>query len=89
MQHQQARFLLVGEGNFSFSVHLYKERGCDTHIIATCYGSEESISEQAFTKSNVQFLRDKGKRGVGEAVLLLLLHFCCPYILFTWGEKPC
>ncbi|ETE68450.1 Ferredoxin-fold anticodon-binding domain-containing protein 1, partial [Ophiophagus hannah] len=60
MQHQQARFLLVGEGNFSFSVHLYKERGCDTHIIATCYGSEESISEQAFTKSNVQFLRDKG-----------------------------
>uniref|UniRef100_A0A8C5RH85 phenylalanine--tRNA ligase n=1 Tax=Laticauda laticaudata TaxID=8630 RepID=A0A8C5RH85_LATLA len=53
-------FLLVGEGNFSFSVHLYNERGCDTHIIATCYGSEESISEQAFTKSNVQFLRDKG-----------------------------
>ncbi|XP_039206509.1 ferredoxin-fold anticodon-binding domain-containing protein 1 isoform X2 [Crotalus tigris] len=60
MQHQQAHFLLVGEGNFSFSVHLYKERGCDTHIIATCYGSEESVSEQAFTKSNVQFLRDKG-----------------------------
>ncbi|XP_034281169.1 ferredoxin-fold anticodon-binding domain-containing protein 1 [Pantherophis guttatus] len=60
MQHQQARFLLVGEGNFSFSVHLYKERGVDTHIIATCYGSEESILEQAFTKSNIQFLRDKG-----------------------------
>ncbi|XP_032085190.1 ferredoxin-fold anticodon-binding domain-containing protein 1 [Thamnophis elegans] len=60
MQRQLARFLLVGEGNFSFSVYLYKARGCDTHIIATCYGSEESISEQAFTKSNVQFLRDKG-----------------------------
>ncbi|XP_070621632.1 ferredoxin-fold anticodon-binding domain-containing protein 1 [Erythrolamprus reginae] len=60
MQHQKANFLLVGEGNFSFSVHLYKERGCDTHIIATCYGSEESVSEQAFTKSNAQFLREKG-----------------------------
>ncbi|XP_063167322.1 ferredoxin-fold anticodon-binding domain-containing protein 1 [Candoia aspera] len=57
---RQPHFLLVGEGNFSFSVHLYEERGSEVHIIATCYGSEESISGQVFTKSNVQFLRDKG-----------------------------
>ncbi|XP_025018705.1 ferredoxin-fold anticodon-binding domain-containing protein 1 isoform X1 [Python bivittatus] len=54
------RFLLVGEGNFSFSVHLYEERGTEIHITATCYGSEESLSGQAFAKSNIQFLRDKG-----------------------------
>ncbi|XP_061449540.1 ferredoxin-fold anticodon-binding domain-containing protein 1 isoform X2 [Rhineura floridana] len=58
--HHQPRLLLVGEGNFSFSASLCEMRGCETHIVATCYESEDTVSRQALAKSNVQYLKDRG-----------------------------
>ncbi|KAM7137885.1 ferredoxin-fold anticodon-binding domain-containing protein 1 isoform 4-T10 [Macrochelys suwanniensis] len=54
------RFLLVGEGNFSFSASLCDASDHGTHITATCYESEERVSKQALAKNNIQHLRGKG-----------------------------
>ncbi|XP_069470407.1 ferredoxin-fold anticodon-binding domain-containing protein 1 [Ambystoma mexicanum] len=54
------RILLVGEGNFSFSVSLCAVAGSDRHITATCYESEAVITQQDLARSNVQHLREKG-----------------------------
>ncbi|KAL8173570.1 UNVERIFIED_CONTAM: hypothetical protein K2H54_008238 [Gekko kuhli] len=64
--HPQKRFLLVGEGNFSFSAGLCKVRGDEAHIIATCYESEDAVSRQEFAMANIQYLRDRGAE----------VHFC-------------
>ncbi|CAH2320285.1 ferredoxin-fold anticodon-binding domain-containing 1 [Pelobates cultripes] len=52
--------LLVGEGNFSFSVSLCDASHGKYHITATCYDNEENITRQPFTWSNVHHLREKG-----------------------------
>ncbi|XP_026513688.1 ferredoxin-fold anticodon-binding domain-containing protein 1 isoform X1 [Terrapene carolina triunguis] len=54
------RLLLVGEGNFSFSVSLCNASDRETRITATCYESEERVSRQALAKTNIQHLRGKG-----------------------------
>ncbi|KAF7236908.1 Ferredoxin-fold anticodon-binding domain-containing protein 1 [Varanus komodoensis] len=64
--HHLPRFLLVGEGNFSFSASLCEVRGSEACIVATCYESEDTVSTQAFAKSNIQYLRDRGAE----------VHFC-------------
>ncbi|XP_062994963.1 ferredoxin-fold anticodon-binding domain-containing protein 1 [Elgaria multicarinata webbii] len=64
--HHQPSFLLVGEGNFSFSASLCEVKGCETHIVATCYENEDTVSRQDLAKSNIQYLRDRGAE----------VHFC-------------
>ncbi|XP_054853888.1 ferredoxin-fold anticodon-binding domain-containing protein 1 [Eublepharis macularius] len=64
--HPQKRLLFVGEGNFSFSASLCKVKGDETHIVATCYETEDVISRQALAKTNIQYLRDRGAE----------VHFC-------------
>ncbi|XP_015271077.1 PREDICTED: ferredoxin-fold anticodon-binding domain-containing protein 1 [Gekko japonicus] len=64
--HPQKRFLLVGEGNFSFSAGLCETRGDEAHIIATCYESEDVVSGQELAKTNIRYLRDRGAE----------VHFC-------------
>ncbi|XP_042329993.1 ferredoxin-fold anticodon-binding domain-containing protein 1 [Sceloporus undulatus] len=64
--HRQPLVLLVGEGNLSFSAGLCKAKGCEAHIVATCYESEETVSRQALAKSNIQYLKKRGAE----------VHFC-------------
>ncbi|KAL8173594.1 UNVERIFIED_CONTAM: hypothetical protein K2H54_009136 [Gekko kuhli] len=64
--HPQKRFLLVGEGNFSFSAGLCEARGEEAHIIATCYESEGAVSRQELATANIQYLRNRGAE----------VHFC-------------
>lgn len=52
--------LLVGEGNFSFSASLSDVSSRETCITATCYESEEVITQQALARGNVQHLRENG-----------------------------
>ncbi|XP_061334014.1 ferredoxin-fold anticodon-binding domain-containing protein 1-like isoform X2 [Pezoporus flaviventris] len=54
------RILLIGEGNFSFAASLCGAEG--THVVATCYGSEEEVSGCGGAAENIQRLREKGKR---------------------------
>uniref|UniRef100_H3BHK4 phenylalanine--tRNA ligase n=1 Tax=Latimeria chalumnae TaxID=7897 RepID=H3BHK4_LATCH len=51
--------LLVGEGNFSFSVSLCDQVDSPTRIIATCYESEERILKDGSAVNNIQRLREK------------------------------
>jgi len=48
--------LLVGEGNFSFSVALL-QHNLNIKLIATCY---EIDAYQEITKKNVEYLRNNG-----------------------------
>lgn len=48
--------LLVGEGNFSFSVALL-QHNLNINVIATCY---ESSANQEATKQNVEYLQSNG-----------------------------
>ncbi|XP_060107111.1 ferredoxin-fold anticodon-binding domain-containing protein 1 [Heteronotia binoei] len=59
-------FLLVGEGNFSFSAGLCDAWGDETHIVATCYESEDVVSRQELAKTNIRYLRNRGAE----------VHFC-------------
>ncbi|XP_043936936.1 ferredoxin-fold anticodon-binding domain-containing protein 1 isoform X2 [Protopterus annectens] len=52
--------LLVGEGNFSFSVSVCETSGPNTNITATCYEEEEVVAAQKDAFSNVQRLKEKG-----------------------------
>ncbi|XP_075460525.1 ferredoxin-fold anticodon-binding domain-containing protein 1 isoform X2 [Ascaphus truei] len=52
--------LLVGEGNFSFSVSLCESSHGECHLTATCYDSEDAVSRQPLAWCNVQHLRDRG-----------------------------
>ncbi|XP_064424786.1 ferredoxin-fold anticodon-binding domain-containing protein 1 [Latimeria chalumnae] len=57
---QLENILLVGEGNFSFSVSLCDQVDSPTRIIATCYESEERILKDGSAVNNIQRLREKG-----------------------------
>ncbi|NWS50397.1 FDXA1 protein, partial [Probosciger aterrimus] len=52
------RVLLIGEGNFSFAASLCGAEG--THVVATCYESEEKVSGCGGAAENIQRLREKG-----------------------------
>lgn len=50
------RVLLVGEGNFSFSLALFN-LNLKIDITATCY---ETIVDQDFGKKNIEYLKNYG-----------------------------
>ncbi|NWH80306.1 FDXA1 protein, partial [Piaya cayana] len=52
------RVLLLGEGNFSFAASLCGATG--THVVATCYESEEEVSGWEGAAENIQRLRERG-----------------------------
>ncbi|NXU37496.1 FDXA1 protein, partial [Drymodes brunneopygia] len=52
------RVLLLGEGNFSFAAALCGAR--DTHVVATCYESEEEAAGRGGAARSIRRLRDSG-----------------------------
>ncbi|NXY51249.1 FDXA1 protein, partial [Ceuthmochares aereus] len=52
------RVLLLGEGNFSFAASLCG--ATRTHVVATCYESEEEVSGWERAAENIQRLRERG-----------------------------
>ncbi|NXM75634.1 FDXA1 protein, partial [Serilophus lunatus] len=52
------RVLLLGEGNFSFAASLCAAAG--THVVATCYESEEEATRREGAARSIQRLRDSG-----------------------------
>ncbi|XP_030361222.1 ferredoxin-fold anticodon-binding domain-containing protein 1 [Strigops habroptila] len=54
----ERRVLLIGEGNFSFAASLCGAEG--THVVATCYESEEEVSGCGGAAGNIRRLRERG-----------------------------
>ncbi|NXL04714.1 FDXA1 protein, partial [Mesembrinibis cayennensis] len=52
------RVLLLGEGNFSFAASLCGAAG--THVVATCYESEEEVSGRGRAAESIRRLREGG-----------------------------
>ncbi|NXI12431.1 FDXA1 protein, partial [Irena cyanogastra] len=52
------RVLLLGEGNFSFAAALCGAQG--THVVATCYESEEEAAGRGGAARSIRRLRDSG-----------------------------
>ncbi|XP_076214619.1 ferredoxin-fold anticodon-binding domain-containing protein 1 isoform X2 [Aptenodytes patagonicus] len=52
------RVLLLGEGNFSFAASLCRAAG--THVVATCYESEEEVSGRGRAAESIRRLRERG-----------------------------
>ncbi|XP_073458534.1 ferredoxin-fold anticodon-binding domain-containing protein 1 isoform X2 [Aquarana catesbeiana] len=52
--------LLVGEGNFSYSASLANFNQGKDLIVATCYETEDAISKQPFSSTNVEQLKKNG-----------------------------
>ncbi|NWX35326.1 FDXA1 protein, partial [Notiomystis cincta] len=52
------RVLLLGEGNFSFAAALCGAQG--THVVATCYESEEEAAGRGAAERSIRRLRDSG-----------------------------
>ncbi|NWT74759.1 FDXA1 protein, partial [Prunella himalayana] len=52
------RVLLLGEGNFSFAAALGEAPG--THVVATCYESEEEAAGRGGAARSIRRLRDSG-----------------------------
>ncbi|KAJ7418426.1 ferredoxin-fold anticodon-binding domain-containing protein 1-like protein [Pitangus sulphuratus] len=52
------RVLLLGEGNFSFAASLCGARA--THVVATCYESEEDASRRGGAARSIRRLRESG-----------------------------
>ncbi|NXD29976.1 FDXA1 protein, partial [Spelaeornis formosus] len=52
------RVLLLGEGNFTFAAALCGARG--THVVATCYESEEEAAGSGAAARSIRRLRDSG-----------------------------
>ncbi|NWU67673.1 FDXA1 protein, partial [Pterocles burchelli] len=52
------RVLLLGEGNFSFAASLCGAEG--THVVATCYESEEEVCGRGRAAESIRRLRDTG-----------------------------
>ncbi|XP_075029006.1 ferredoxin-fold anticodon-binding domain-containing protein 1 isoform X4 [Calonectris borealis] len=50
--------LLLGEGNFSFAASLCGAAG--THVVATCYESEEEVSGRGRAAESIRRLRERG-----------------------------
>lgn len=59
------RVLLLGEGNFSFAAALCGARG--THVVATCYESEEEAAGRGGAARSIRRLRDSGGCAPGSA----------------------
>lgn len=53
--------LLVGEGNFSFSVALIESSMDELHVTATCLQTEDEAYRCDGARENVQRIRDCGK----------------------------
>lgn len=63
------RVLLLGEGNFSFAASLCGAAG--THVVATCYESEEEVCGRGRAAESIRRLREGGgsaPAGLGRAV---------------------
>ncbi|XP_063034476.1 ferredoxin-fold anticodon-binding domain-containing protein 1 [Melospiza melodia melodia] len=58
MGPQPRRVLLLGEGNFSFAAALSGAPG--THVVATCYESEEEAAGRGAAARSIRRLRDSG-----------------------------
>ncbi|XP_074415495.1 ferredoxin-fold anticodon-binding domain-containing protein 1 [Zonotrichia albicollis] len=58
MGPQPRRVLLLGEGNFSFAAALSGAPG--THVVATCYESEEEAAGRGGAARSIRRLRDSG-----------------------------
>ncbi|NWX53126.1 FDXA1 protein, partial [Steatornis caripensis] len=54
----ERRVLLLGEGNFSFAASLCRAAG--THVVATCYESEEEVSGRGRAAESIRLLRETG-----------------------------
>ncbi|KAM6400361.1 ferredoxin-fold anticodon-binding domain-containing protein 1 [Rhynochetos jubatus] len=52
------RVLLLGEGNFSFAASVCEVAG--THVVATCYESEEEASGRGRAAESIRRLRERG-----------------------------
>lgn len=52
------RVLLLGEGNFSFAASLCEAAG--THVVATCYESEEEVTRRGRAAQSIRRLRERG-----------------------------
>ncbi|NXW94699.1 FDXA1 protein, partial [Alopecoenas beccarii] len=52
------RVLLLGEGNFSFAASVCEAAG--THVVATCYESEEEVSRRGRAAESIRRLRERG-----------------------------
>lgn len=52
------RVLLLGEGNFSFAASLCGAAG--THVVATCYESEEEVAGRGRAAESIRRLRERG-----------------------------
>ncbi|NWZ50425.1 FDXA1 protein, partial [Haliaeetus albicilla] len=52
------RVLLLGEGNFSFAASLCGAAG--THVVATCYESEEEVAARGRAAESIRRLRERG-----------------------------
>ncbi|KAE8592610.1 hypothetical protein XENTR_v10018809 [Xenopus tropicalis] len=60
IMEKSLNILLVGEGNFSFSVCLCDLSHGKHHITATCFEAEDKVCRQTLAWDNVQDLREKG-----------------------------
>ncbi|XP_064326833.1 ferredoxin-fold anticodon-binding domain-containing protein 1 isoform X2 [Phalacrocorax carbo] len=73
------RVLLLGEGNFSFAASLCGAAG--THVVATCYESEEEVSGWGRAAESIRRLRDRGAEVVFSVDCTKLKDYFLP-------EKP-
>ncbi|TRY94320.1 hypothetical protein DNTS_005459 [Danionella cerebrum] len=82
--------LLIGEGNFSYSVALSETSGDDVAVTATCFQSESQALAQDGAPRNIQRLRNRGSLVLFEVDCTCLkeheairdLHFDC--IIFNF-----
>ncbi|KAM4757414.1 ferredoxin-fold anticodon-binding domain-containing protein 1 [Cyanocitta cristata] len=70
------RVLLLGEGNFSFAAALCGARG--THVVATCYESEEEAAGRGGAARSIRRLRDSGAEVVFSVDCTKLKEYFLP-----------
>ncbi|NWS22927.1 FDXA1 protein, partial [Pachyramphus minor] len=70
------RVLLLGEGNFSFAASLCGAEG--THVVATCYESEEDASRRGGAARSIRRLRESGAEVVFSVDCTKLKNYFSP-----------
>ncbi|NXW47139.1 FDXA1 protein, partial [Nyctiprogne leucopyga] len=70
------RVLLLGEGNFSFAASLCGAAG--THVVATCYESEEEVCGRGRAAESIRRLRDRGHEVVFSVDCAKLKEYFLP-----------
>ncbi|NWU77941.1 FDXA1 protein, partial [Onychorhynchus coronatus] len=70
------RVLLLGEGNFSFAASLCGAEG--THVVATCYESEEDASRRGGAARSIRRLRESGAEVVFSVDCTKLTDYFSP-----------